>query len=1347
MRLTLLFAFLLVCLGVRPQYTFRHIDVIDGLSDNQIRNFTEMPDGSLAIRTVSILNSYNGATFDHFYNDRKQDYKWKFDRYQIFKDYCDAEGRLWMKAPGYLNLFDWNTNQFVYNIDSVLVSMGVDHHLRNIFIDESKNYWFLTTDDTFLFYDITKKSLKTVSPDDLQADEIPLEMAQYKNFYWIVYSSGIIRCWDSSSEEFVAKDNSFVGIITANTDRLAIHPTATGNVWLMHNNALLFYNRIDKTWKEVATIKGPSNFFTCMDLDQEGNVWLGTSWSGLWHVDAKTYEVTTMRSLKLIDGLSLNNDIQCVFVDSNDGLWIGTLWQGICYYHPSMNKFKLIQIDRNDGPVANESVRCMLEDEDGTILIGTSYQGLWRYHPENGRMEKAFTQFPSDNLYLSLYRDREKRLWVGTYLNGFYCIDPSGKVKVYNKTTDDLERFPNQNISRAIYEDGDGRFWVSVSNEGVGELDLSTGKITLLRERHPELLTHKVVFNFYPVGNHTFAAFGESGIFYYQTQEDKLHVPDNDDFESGKFLGPNVKYYCMFKDSRGLEWFGTELGIHIWDGQRQKAYHIDTENGLPSNSVSAFQEDKDGTCWVSTINGITKIEVAEDKEGYRFSLVNFDTHDGLQSGKFYDGSSLKTRNGDIYFGGHLGINAFSPDKIRYNASRNKPVFTALKVFNSVIRENTEYDGHVILERPMHSAREIRLSYKENFLTLEFSGLNYVNPSHTYFKYKLENYDNDWNEVVTTGLGSASYTGLAPGKYRFVVYTANNDKVWGDESAAITIVVMPPFWATGLAYVIYILLLVLAAYALYCYLHNVYRRRDARRERNERRKQKEELDQIKFQFFTNISHEFRTPLTLIMTPLSLIIRETKDEVLKQKLSSIYRNAEEILGLINQLLDFRKVEMGGEKLKLSMEDFVSFTRYVYASFKDIAANKSVKFVFDSQCENLFMCFDKEKVRKILNNLYSNALKFTPAEGCIATEIRLAAEDGHDYVVISVTDTGCGIPESEQQSVFKRFYQSDNNTTSTKQGTGIGLHLVTQYVQLHGGKITLNSKTGQGSTFSVYLPTDLKLKDEAKPEAETSDAVQQPQDGEKKTLLVVEDNDEFRHFLVEQLSPQFNVVEASDGVEGEEMVQKSTPDIIISDLMMPRVSGVELCSRLKNDIRFSHIPVILLTAKLSDEAKIESYKAGADSYISKPFNFEVLQTRIEMLLEQQEKRKRIFRKTIDIQPSEITTTSLDEEFIKKALDLIEKNIGNAEYSNDDLSRDLGMSRSSLYPKFQSITGQTPNHFIRSIRLKRAAQLLQTTQLTISEISWEVGINDVKYFNKYFKEDFGQTPSQYRAEHKNKS
>ena len=1336
------FWFLTCYSGTGSEYVFRHLDIVDGLSDNQIRNFTLTADGRLAIRTVSILNIYNGATFEHFYHDRRKDYKWNFDRYQIFKEYHDADGRLWMKAPGYLSLLDLKTNQFIYDIESELQLLGIHQKLQNLFIDESKNYWFLTEDNTFLFYDIAERQLKTIDAGDSPFTKqygIPYELTQYKNLYWIVYSSGLIRCWDSTSHEFITQDTQFIGKISVLTDRLAIRPTSSGDLWLMYNNAVAYYNRTDKVWKEVATIKGASNFFTSMDLDNDGNVWVGTSWSGLRKINGRNHEMEVISGLSLTNGGWLDNDIQCIFVDHNNGLWIGTLWQGICYYHPSMYKFKLIQTGHEKTLTSNESVRCLLEDSDGSILIGTTYYGLRRYEPVSGKIEKAFSGFLSDDLCLSLYRDSKNRLWVGTYLNGFYCID-GNKVKMYNQSVNNLELYPNQNISRAIYEDANGRFWVSVANKGVGELNLLTGQITMLRDKHPEIGFHKVDFNFYPVDEQTFAVFGESGIYYYDTQQDKIFIPEIDDPDNPKFTGPNVKYYCVFKDSRSLEWFGTELGIRIWDEQRKKAYTIDTKNGLPNNSISAIMEDNNGIYWISSLNGITKIELKEDSGEYAFSLVNFDVRDGLQTGKFYDRSSLKTQNGDLYFGGHHGINSFNPNNIYYNPSNNKPVFVAFKLFNSLIKEKSEYKGRIILENPVNNTQEIKLSYKENFITLEFAGLNYVNPSHTYYKYKLENFDQDWTEIVVSGLGSASYTGLRPGKYRLIVYTANNDKLWGNEAAEMAITILPPFWATVYAYIFYALLLLGTALYSLKQTSQHLRKKQSEREAVEREKQKEVLDQMKFRFFTNISHEFRTPLTLIMTPLNTLIQQQADGTLKDKLKAIYRNAHDMLGLINQLLDFRKLEMGGEKLKLSRNDFVQFVEFTYTTFKDTILNREITFTWESECTELFIWFDQGKMQKILNNLYSNALKFTSEGGYISTIIRLMAENGREYVKVEISDTGCGIDEKEIDSIFERFYQSSANNTGIT-GSGIGLHMVKEYVLLHKGSIKVDSQAGEGSIFSFLIPLDLKGKDSAvtpvrpfEPEENT------PEKRNKKTLLIVEDNTEFRDFLVEQLSDRFNVLEAGDGEQGETTAIHKSPDLIISDLMMPNRDGLEMCERIKNNIQTSHIPVILLTAYLSDEAKIKTYKAGADSYISKPFNLEVLLARIEMLLEQQRKRKELFRETLEISPESITITSLDEKFITKVLDCIEKNIENAEYSIDNLSMDLGISRSRLYPKFQSITGLTPNNFIRSIRLKKAARLLTASQYNISEIAYSVGFNSIKYFNKYFKEEFGTTPTQYR-------
>ena len=533
------------------------------------------------------------------------------------------------------------------------------------------------------------------------------------------------------------------------------------------------------------------------------------------------------------------------------------------------------------------------------------------------------------------------------------------------------------------------------------------------------------------------------------------------------------------------------------------------------------------------------------------------------------------------------------------------------------------------------------------------------------------------------------------------------------------------------------------------------KKQAEREAIEREKQREALDQLKFRFFTNIRHEFRTPLTLIMTPLSTLMQEVREEGVRQKLAAIYRSAENLLGLINQLLDFRKLEMGGERPKLSSDDMVRFVRYVHATFRDIAQSRGVIFTFDSECRYLPVPFDKGMVQKIINNLYSNALKFTPSGGYVATAIKLVREGGREFAEIEVADSGCGITEAEQQAIFERFYQSESNDPH-QAGSGIGLHLAKEYAELHGGRITVSSAPGKGSVFSVLIPTgaqeqptcEAQAADEQVVEAEEKKkekakkaAAAELSPGRRKTLLIVEDNREFLHFLAAQLSSKFHVLKAANGEQGEEVANKKFPDLIISDLMMPGIDGVALCRRLKGSIHTSHIPVILLTARLSDEAKIECYSAGADSYIAKPFSFEVLLTRIEALIEQQEKRKKLFHKTVEVTPSSVTTTSLYEELVKKALLCVEKNIGNPSYSVDNLGADVALSRSQLYRKLQSILGISPHEFILSIRLKRAAQLLKDTQYNISEISDMVGFNTIRYFNRYFKDEFGVTPTQYRA------
>ena len=805
----------------------------------------------------------------------------------------------------------------------------------------------------------------------------------------------------------------------------------------------------------------------------------------------------------------------------------------------------------------------------------------------------------------------------------------------------------------------------------------------------------------------------------------------------------------------GLQWFATEDGIRIWDKKSKRLYLLTTAEGLPNNAVSSILEDRDGVVWASTLNGICKIiPREEEKGGYCFSLVAFGVADGLQSGMFYDHAALKAKNGTLYFGGAHGFNYFNPGHMVYEEAANQPILTGLSIFNTPVKVGKEYEGHVILSVPMNRTDKIELRYDENFISIEFSGLNYANPDHTYYKYRLKNYEEGWVESPAAALGRAVYTGLRPGEYEFEVYAANGDKVWSKEPARLAIVVHPPFWATYYALAVYVLM---AAGMVY-WISKMYVRWEKEKMMAERRenarRQQEHLEEMKLRFFTNISHEFRTPLTLILTPLGSLIKQQSDVDLKQRLVVIYRNAEKLLQLVNQLLDFRKLEMQGERLSVRMGDIVVFVQDAVEAFCELVKEKGVTLAFESKIGHLYMNYDHDKVYKVVNNLLSNAVKFTPSGGRIAVRVENLVRNGREYVAVSVRDTGCGMEEKDKERIFTRFYQVESSHKS-QSGSGIGLHLVKGYVDLHGGEITVDSRPGEGSVFTFFLPTDLQHDEKvtiAHGEDKETVSVSVPSaaedgsepSGERKKLLIVEDNADFRAYLVHEFSSDFDVVEAGDGVEGEEMVREEWPDLVISDLMMPKRDGIAFCQRMKNDIHTSHIPFILLTAKMSDDARIESYKAGADSYISKPFNFEMLQVRVQKLIEQRETRKVTFKKNIEITPSEITTTSLDEEFVKKAVAFVEKNMDNSEYSLEDLSSDLGLSKTHLNRKLTVILNMKPLQFIRSIRLKRAAQLLVGSQYNVVEIADKVGFNTIKYFNRYFKEEFGMTPTQYREANK---
>ena len=1162
----------------------------------------------------------------------------------------------------------------------------------------------------------------------------------------------------------------------------SIHKDTDGTIRVTAWNEGMYY--LDKTndifisYPKIGDKNNPHKIFQ----DNNGNLWICTWGEGLYRFFPDRYGRNMFERMNMPHdkNFSVENFYGIVQDDLNGYYWTLS-YSGVTVFNLDDNR--IVPINEFALPINNLTniFSDIVKDRDGSLWLGTYEQGAIVVNPNRSSITNLNLQFIKDKTnyipnILRIFEDKEGELWIRQDRLGIFLLNP--QTSVIRQTNLQDIRFANAICNNSY----NNEIWVAVDYDPyIYRLRKSGGKISITGMIDLNIIfddAAQVVRFLHEDRNGVIWAATNNSLFSWNRGKWQLIIDNCEDITG------------ITEDSYGDIWISaTENGLLqiIQDGDiiNIKKYNTTTCE-IEGNNISCVNAEVDGELWfcvnekklynyniakqqftdytqkANPNNFVIFSIIADNNEHIWFSndkqvvefnpttgaSMQYDTQNDLIITSLNKNSIIKTQDGSIIFGGNKGLSIFAPPiNILINNTLSS-AFNKVKVVIADIKINGESVYKRDLSRQKFNwQKKLILNPKETNLEISFSSFNYQNPGKTRYAYMLEKIDNHWI-YAEPGRNFAIYNQLRKGEYTFLVKSTGDNQLWSEEITRLTIIRKPAFYETNLAYTAYSVFVCLILFVLLRFFIIRIKLRNELQIAQIDREKSEELIQSKLGFFTNIGHEFRTPLTLIMTPLSHLIHQSTDEGLKQKLSSIYRNAEDMLGLINQLLDFRKLEMGGEKLKLSCEDFVKFVEYVYLTFKDVAGNKSILFTFESEVKQLFMSFDKSKVRKIVNNLYSNAIKFTPEEGFIATTINLLKEDGREFVRISIADSGSGISEKEQQTIFERFYQSENNDPDTT-GSGIGLHLVKEYVELHGGHIKVSSQLGKGSVFSVSIPADLqlsldksKMEDSQVGESSLLSEIEINRNREQKMLLIVEDNAELRHFLAEQLSDKFNVLQAADGKQGAEIALKKLPDLIVSDLMMPILNGVDMCRGLKTDIQTSHIPIILLTAKLSDETKIESYKAGADSYIAKPFNYEVLLARIEMLIEQQEKRRKLFYKNIEITPNNITTTSLDEELIKKALLAVEKNMDNSEYSVDELASELALSRRQLSRKFQSIIGLAPGEFICSIRLKRAAQLLKDSQYNISEISDIVGFSTIRSFNQNFKDEFGLTPTQYRAE-----
>jgi signal transduction histidine kinase/DNA-binding response OmpR family regulator/streptogramin lyase len=1092
--------------------------------------------------------------------------------------------------------------------------------------------------------------------------------------------------------------------------------------------------------------------------DNKGLFWIGTDHQGIYVYDKKKGSSTILTHDFVNESSISQNSTISAYCDNNGIVWVGTYKNGICYYHPQLFKFKkppLFYIFRQN----TEAFDCnsLFKDKDGNLWIGTNGSGLIRYNEATNQMQifRATSQGLSSDIITSITADHSNTLWIGTFLGGLNAYDGT-KFKHYQFD----EKNQNSLSSKSVYgiaEDKNKNLWIATLGGGLNRLDEKRNTFTRYTNLNNRNIPSDYILSLHLGHNNNLFLCTDRGLVWL-TEKGNQPPTFHNELKIDKLSGEIC--YNVLLDSRRLIWIATEKGITIYHPQNKTYSYIDQKNGLPDDEIESLIEDNSHHIWAGTRKGLCKIIYSGTPQNETFSITTFDMKDGLPSPVCNLNAAFKDQNGKIYIGTIKGYVGFEPDKIVTNNIVPQPKFTELQIFNKTIEPGIKYNGRVIIEKATTDLKELIIKHNETNFSISFSSLNYIHPEKNSYKYKLEGLDTDWN-TIKKGDGSVSYSNLSSGTYTLIVYASNNDGIWSKEPLRLKIIVQPPFWSTWWAYLIYITLLIILLWQLLRYKLKKQTEEFQQAQIVRDAKKMHEVDELKFKFFTNISHEFKTPISLIVAPVDKLLKDEKSEEHRELLGIIRRNAMSLLNMVNEILEFRKLDLNKLTLKLTQGDIVDFIRQNCYSFATLAKQKAIDFTFSSSLEKLLMEFDQEKMGRIITNLLSNAFKYTEyGEINVRVEVVENLSSDDKILTIKVSDTGIGIDKDDIEKIFERFYRVENHHKGDTTGAGVGLHLVSEYVKLHHGEIHVESEPEKGSTFQIAIPIsgliDYSqgnahgmpeiLENSEIPNESQSQKSNKQNKLEAPLLLVVDDNEDFRHFTESLFSDTYRLAFAQDGEEAWGITIDQLPDIVLCDVMMPRMNGYELCKKLKADTRTANIPVILITAKTSDENKFAGFEAGADDYVSKPFSIDLLMLKVSRMVERRKKLLQAQKHKIDLSPSEIEITSESEKFVKKAIAIVEENMGNPNFLVEDLCREMAMSRVGFYKQILSITEKTPSELIRHIRLKRAADLLERSELYVNEIAFQVGFNDPKYFRKYFKDEFGVTPNEYKKRMENK-
>ncbi|MFL5743597.1 MAG: two-component regulator propeller domain-containing protein [Niastella sp.] len=1319
----LFFLFRAVACFASDTLSVRYLGIDQGLSNNAVTCIYKDHNGFMWFGTYDGLNRYDGSSFRVFRNTIG-DPTSLLDNH-VFCINSDNENKIWIGEGKGISIYDPSRSAFFTpRFRKAHSSETVPLYDAVLSIKKAGNVMLVGTAHSGLI-------VFTGNNQPGKQMVLPGETCGAYNVQAIEYDSTKKAVWffvkDLGLYKYEIGSGRIAAVATGLTQCYAIFSRSDGDLFIVSDSG------VARVYKNTITPFDPIPQMIVRDLteDRNGALWIATDGNGLWYLPPGAGKALPLS----LTGEAINsNSIYNIFIDDEGRKWIGTLRGGVNILEKNLHPFRTISYHQGRTEDVNDFILSLCEDDRLNLWIGTDGAGL-RYWD---KQKNSFTKYVhsadpgsiSSNFITYMARDFKNDLWISSWFGGIDKLNRANNTFRHYACYNPFQKIAEKNVWQ-IYEDRQQRLWASASNRG--HLYLYNRTADQFELFDSSLVDLQVLKE------------DRSGNLWGGNYNYLIKIDPGKKRHRSFFIGYPVRSIC--EDKQHHFWVGTEGGgLLLFNREKGTYRRITTKEGLPNNGIMRILEDNQGDLWLSTYYGLCRYNPA------LHTFRNFTQADGLQSNQFSFNAAMIAANGEFLFGGIKGFNSFYPDSVYDKKNIPRLFLTGVKIDNSPVETDTAY----VSSRNKDIITSITVPFNKAILSFDFTALQYSNADNLNYAYYLKGWDKTWS--IANNIKTANYSHLREGAYAFYVRVMNPDGVWNEEVQLLSVKVLPPWYRTWWAYLLY----AAVAIGIVCAFIYYYRRQDRLRYEIklalvEKQKEKE-LTERKISFFTDISHEFRTPLTLIVSPLKDLMAEVNSENIQKKLSTVHRNARRLLSLVDQLLLFRKVESIEQQLHLSGFDINEVCNEVFLSFAQRAASKNISLNFDRPSDEICYCGDKEKIEIILFNLLSNALKYTPPNG----EVQLSLTDEGGQIQIVVKDTGCGIAENISHRLFDAFYQANNTGKASHTGFGIGLYVSKKLAVAHAGSLSYVSTEGMGSTFTLILPRNKQASMEYAHEEDRShrasiihELVEESREEENTTadnkskvidkiisglptMVIVDDDAGLRSYLRDIFRDQFTIYETSDGAAAFDLISKELPDIVVSDVIMDKMDGIELCRKLKQQAHLAHIPIILLTGSASERSKLTGLECGAEDYVSKPFSKELIVARVQNILTSRNRLQQYFFNAITLKP----TASIEadhKEFLERCIEIVDQYMDKPEFNVQLFCQEIGMSQPTLYKRIKAISGLTVNVFVRYLRLRKAAEILINTSKTVVEVTYATGFNDLRYFREQFSKLFGMTPSEF--------